>query len=163
MILSKWYHWPNASLHTFIPRIHWAGTETATQWCGYLSGAVQAGQRAAMEVLAEVCPSALSEDDLEKVRAEVTRAPVKTEARNHRSASSCCLLGLAVTVLSVGAALFWAMPETGRSWIERALVVLQRKSWGQCPRGFSLQSVIISSLESRLKDKRLSACPLISF
>ncbi|KAI4876370.1 hypothetical protein NFI96_017831, partial [Prochilodus magdalenae] len=34
-------------------RIHWAGTETATQWCGYLSGAIQAGHRAALEVLAE--------------------------------------------------------------------------------------------------------------
>ncbi|CAG11197.1 unnamed protein product, partial [Tetraodon nigroviridis] len=32
-------------------RIHWGGTETATQWCGYMSGAVQAGQRAALEVL----------------------------------------------------------------------------------------------------------------
>jgi monoamine oxidase len=32
--------------------IHWAGTETATEWCGYLDGALSAGQRAADEVLA---------------------------------------------------------------------------------------------------------------
>ena len=32
-------------------RVHWAGTETATEWRGYMSGAVQAGQRAASEVL----------------------------------------------------------------------------------------------------------------
>ncbi|ORE87190.1 monoamine oxidase [Oceanococcus atlanticus] len=32
-------------------RIHWAGTETATQWCGYLDGALQSGQRAAEEIL----------------------------------------------------------------------------------------------------------------
>lgn len=31
-------------------RVHWAGTETATQWTGYMDGAVRAGQRAAMEV-----------------------------------------------------------------------------------------------------------------
>jgi monoamine oxidase len=32
-------------------RIHWAGTETATEWMGYLDGAIQSGQRAAAEVL----------------------------------------------------------------------------------------------------------------
>ena len=31
--------------------LHWAGTETATQWCGYLDGALSAGIRAADEVL----------------------------------------------------------------------------------------------------------------
>lgn len=32
--------------------IHWAGTETATEWTGYMEGAVQSGERAAAEVLA---------------------------------------------------------------------------------------------------------------
>ena len=32
-------------------RIHWAGTETATEWMGYMEGALQAGERAANEVL----------------------------------------------------------------------------------------------------------------
>jgi monoamine oxidase len=31
--------------------LHWAGTETATQWCGYLDGALSAGSRAANEVV----------------------------------------------------------------------------------------------------------------
>jgi monoamine oxidase len=31
-------------------RIHWAGTETATEWMGYIEGAIQSGQRAAAEV-----------------------------------------------------------------------------------------------------------------
>jgi monoamine oxidase len=31
--------------------LHWAGTETATHWSGYMDGAVQSGQRAAREVL----------------------------------------------------------------------------------------------------------------
>jgi monoamine oxidase len=33
-------------------RLHWAGTETATVWSGYMEGALQAGERAAAEVLA---------------------------------------------------------------------------------------------------------------
>lgn len=37
-----------------IGRIHWAGTETATEWNGYMDGAVQSGQRAAKEVLAQI-------------------------------------------------------------------------------------------------------------
>jgi monoamine oxidase len=34
--------------------LHWAGTETATQWCGYLDGALSSGLRAADEVMAAV-------------------------------------------------------------------------------------------------------------
>jgi monoamine oxidase len=33
-------------------KIHWAGTETADYWCGYMDGAVRSGERAATEVLA---------------------------------------------------------------------------------------------------------------
>jgi monoamine oxidase len=32
-------------------RVHWAGTDTATVWNGYMDGAIQAGERAADEVL----------------------------------------------------------------------------------------------------------------
>jgi monoamine oxidase len=31
--------------------LHWAGTETATRWTGYMDGAVESGERAAQEVL----------------------------------------------------------------------------------------------------------------
>ena len=34
--------------------IHWAGTETASQWAGYMDGAVDSGLRAADEVLGEI-------------------------------------------------------------------------------------------------------------
>ena len=33
-------------------RVHWAGTETATYWAGYMDGAVRSGERAAREVRA---------------------------------------------------------------------------------------------------------------
>jgi monoamine oxidase len=39
------------ALRTPVGPLHWAGTETATKWCGYLDGALSAGARAADEVL----------------------------------------------------------------------------------------------------------------
>ena len=35
-----------------VGRIHWAGTETATFWNGYMDGAVSSGERVAKEVVA---------------------------------------------------------------------------------------------------------------
>jgi monoamine oxidase len=40
------------TLKAKVGRIHWAGTETATVWNGYVEGAMQAGERAAAEALA---------------------------------------------------------------------------------------------------------------
>ena len=31
--------------------VHWAGTETATRWSGYIDGAISSGERAAAEAL----------------------------------------------------------------------------------------------------------------
>ena len=50
-------HFPPGTWTQFGPALrqagllHWAGTETATHWSGYMDGAVQSGQRAAREVL----------------------------------------------------------------------------------------------------------------
>ncbi len=40
------------ALRAPVGAIHWAGTETATRWAGYIDGAVGSGERAATEVLA---------------------------------------------------------------------------------------------------------------
>ena len=37
-----------------VGKIHWAGSETATYWRGYMDGAVRSGERAAKEVLAKI-------------------------------------------------------------------------------------------------------------
>lgn len=37
-----------------VGRVHWAGTESATEWTGYMDGAIQSGERAATEVLARL-------------------------------------------------------------------------------------------------------------
>lgn len=39
-----------AALRQPVGRIHFAGTESATEWCGYAEGAISAGHRAAVEV-----------------------------------------------------------------------------------------------------------------
>jgi monoamine oxidase len=39
-----------ASLREPVGRIHWAGSETSTAWCGYMEGAIASGERAANEV-----------------------------------------------------------------------------------------------------------------
>lgn len=38
------------TLRAPIGPLHWAGTETATRWAGYMDGAVESGQRAAQEI-----------------------------------------------------------------------------------------------------------------
>lgn len=50
---GAWTHLGRA-LRAPVGAIHWAGTETATAWMGYVEGAVEAGQRAAGEVLAAI-------------------------------------------------------------------------------------------------------------
>ncbi|WP_040785870.1 flavin monoamine oxidase family protein [Nocardia pneumoniae] len=39
-----------SALRTPIGPLHWAGTETATRWAGYMDGAVESGHRAAREI-----------------------------------------------------------------------------------------------------------------
>ncbi|WP_342379958.1 FAD-dependent oxidoreductase [Myxococcus stipitatus] len=46
-LISSW----GSALKAPTGRIHWAGTETSGVWCGYLDGAIRAGERAASEVL----------------------------------------------------------------------------------------------------------------
>ena len=48
-------------------RLHFAGTETATVWSGYMSGAVQAGEACALAVLHRIFPSCLSQEDLDAI------------------------------------------------------------------------------------------------
>ncbi len=46
-VMTHYGDWIRTPHHT----VHWAGTETATEWAGYIEGALQAGERAAQEVL----------------------------------------------------------------------------------------------------------------
>jgi monoamine oxidase len=53
MTTGGWTEYGRA-LRAPIGRLHWAGTETATVWNGYMDGAVQSGERAAAEALANL-------------------------------------------------------------------------------------------------------------
>lgn len=50
MTPGAWTEYGEA-LRAPVGRLHWAGTETATAWMGYMDGAIQSGGRAAAEVL----------------------------------------------------------------------------------------------------------------
>lgn len=45
-----------------VGRLYFAGTETATEWSGYMEGAVQAGERAAREVRAQTTSNTVISD-----------------------------------------------------------------------------------------------------
>ena len=47
-VLTKYGPW----LRRAVGKVHFAGTETADYWLGYMDGAVRSGERAAAEVLA---------------------------------------------------------------------------------------------------------------
>ena len=53
-----------AALREPVGPIHWAGTETAERWCGYIDGAITSGERAAAEVDAMLPRSARTSDEL---------------------------------------------------------------------------------------------------
>jgi monoamine oxidase len=46
-VMTRYGH----ALRAPVGRIHWAGTETSTEWAGYIEGAMRSGARAAGEVL----------------------------------------------------------------------------------------------------------------
>lgn len=42
------------AVHTPVGRIHWAGSETASEWTGSIEGAIEAGERTAAEVISQL-------------------------------------------------------------------------------------------------------------
>ncbi|XP_038228801.1 amine oxidase [flavin-containing] B-like isoform X1 [Dermochelys coriacea] len=58
-----------------VGRIYFAGTETATEWSGYMEGAVQAGERAAREVLCSM--GKIAEGEIWKSEPESVDVPAR--------------------------------------------------------------------------------------
>ncbi|KAJ8346967.1 hypothetical protein SKAU_G00283680 [Synaphobranchus kaupii] len=120
--MLSFYH---PSLRKPCGRIFWAGTETATLWCGYLSGAVQSGQRAALEVLGCLAPNSLSQSDREVAGASQNHpAQCRTWAATPTPYRSSTLLAL--TTVTLGAALLLLRPQLSRDLIGRALPFVQK-------------------------------------
>lgn len=76
-------------------RIHWAGTETATVWNGYMDGAVRSGQRAAREVL-EVVDAPASAPAPPARETEPQGAPLPTTGAGAGGAAALTTLGAAL-------------------------------------------------------------------
>ena len=47
-----------------VGRIHWAGAETASEWNGYMEGAIESGERVAREVLADLAGEGLPRETI---------------------------------------------------------------------------------------------------
>jgi monoamine oxidase len=48
---GTWFEHGEHGWRTPVGRIHWAGSETASQWNGYIDGAISSGKRAAAEIV----------------------------------------------------------------------------------------------------------------
>ncbi|KAK6315918.1 hypothetical protein J4Q44_G00134420 [Coregonus suidteri] len=120
-MLTYYHH----SLRRPCGRIHWAGTETATQWCGYMDGAIQSGQRAALEVLAKLCPFSLTQEEQEAVQA--------AQNQNHESGpcqpipSTSHLRRALIIITLMATAVLLAQPQLHRDWIGQARQVVLRR------------------------------------
>ncbi|KAM6901206.1 putative flavin-containing monoamine oxidase A [Lycodopsis pacificus] len=106
--LLTYYH---PSLRQPCGRIHWAGTETATLWCGYMSGAVQAGQRAAVEVLAELCPMALTQEEQQAVEDSLTVKDAVKQTPSSQHTYPSTTKAMVVATLAIGAVLLLAQNQ----------------------------------------------------
>ncbi|XP_072901613.1 amine oxidase [flavin-containing] [Hemitrygon akajei] len=89
-------------------KIYFAGTETATEWSGYMEGAVQAGERAAREVLHEMGKISVNKIwQPEPASLDVPGFPIKSTfwERNLPSVSGCIRLFGWSTFLTSAAAI----------------------------------------------------------
>ena len=91
---------------------------------GYMSGAIQSGQRAALEVLEKLSLSTLTEEELEAVRKALAppqplQAPPPSSALLRRAL-------LVTTAVGLAAALLLARPQLCRRLIGQAVDAMQR-------------------------------------
>ena len=78
-------------------RIHFAGTETATLWRGFISGAIQSGERAADEILSVLDEHYVITDEVDWI--DILVPGCMTEQRNtYYVLNGVIALSLAVVV-----------------------------------------------------------------
>lgn len=94
-----------------VGRVHWAGTETATEQVGFMEGALEAGDRAAAEVLDALRQKQAASKPRRVTRTRPSRAPVRQKSRLrqglHIAQRMTILFGLGFT-LTLG---FLGWPE----------------------------------------------------
>ena len=94
--------------------IHWAATDTATQWTGYMEGALQSAERAAAEVIAAAGGQSISDKDEQPDRTVgwVNIHACAPGAMKRRPQRSCCS-AVFWTVVLLMALLFALLIITG--------------------------------------------------
>ncbi|PVD19101.1 hypothetical protein C0Q70_21660 [Pomacea canaliculata] len=114
-----------------VGRVHWAGTETASQWTGYMEGAIQAGERAAREILHEkglVAASDIWQDEQEDE--DVRAQPMELSRLEKLAPSLPAFLSIVVVTsarsrvekAAIAAAAMETMPTGGRHQCVRVCV-----------------------------------------
>ncbi len=74
-------------------RVHFAGTEVATKWTGYMDGAVQAGHWAAASVAKEIDAGKLTEEDKDILKEfKTSRKDYGKLQRSKQSSSFCSII-----------------------------------------------------------------------
>ncbi|XP_069102644.1 probable flavin-containing monoamine oxidase A isoform X1 [Argopecten irradians] len=91
-------------------RLHFAGSESALQWGGYMSGGIQAGVRAATEILYHLRPGAVtSEELLGTAYCPSYKPPTHLRKKQESSLLSRTLtLAVVVGVVAILYRLFWS-------------------------------------------------------
>ncbi|XP_041364297.1 probable flavin-containing monoamine oxidase A [Gigantopelta aegis] len=79
------------SLRQPFGKLHFAGTETATMWCGYMDGAVQSGIRAATEVLRLIRPDLVTPEDLDILNTQQKGCNKPVKHTGHGKVAKCVL------------------------------------------------------------------------
>lgn len=101
--------------------LHWAGTETAQEWCGYMSGAVQSGLRTAHEVLFDLNPSAVQashlsntalDPDYRKAKLRSSLKRQKNRAKNGWFSGCSCVSWVLLGAAGVITYLYFAKRST---------------------------------------------------
>ncbi|KAI4817056.1 hypothetical protein KUCAC02_009344 [Chaenocephalus aceratus] len=126
--LLTYYH---PSLRKPCGRIHWAGTETATLWCGYMSGAVQAGQRAALEVLAELFPTSLTREEQDAVQNKPSDEGAAKQTPTSKLRYLCTSKAVVIATLAVSAAVLLARNQNAvlntKAYVTNAFTTTRHK------------------------------------
>ena len=70
--------------------VHFAGTALATSWCGYMSGAVQSGYRAAAEIIKDLAPDKLTQEDKDNLAKAYPSPDCKPVVHEQGDVKSLC-------------------------------------------------------------------------
>ncbi|KAK2141631.1 hypothetical protein LSH36_1064g00049 [Paralvinella palmiformis] len=88
-------------------RVMFAGSETATYWCGYMDGAVSAGMRAAGEVLYKLDVISQAHIEVKQESSDPARLPATVFVRHAPSVGGLIKTASIICVVTLGTVFLW--------------------------------------------------------